>query len=91
MSPFRAEETKDPKYVREMWQQYSKEAKYTKETNDNEVRRRPEEVHAYLKKMEEGPDSEDAQTLSEVASGAINKDDQKMQNYLIRQYQKKRY
>ena len=48
------------------------------------MKRDPEQVHAYLKTLEEGVYSEDAQTLKQVAEGQIQKDDAKMQNYLIK-------
>jgi hypothetical protein len=50
------------------------------------MKRDPEQVHAYLKTLEEGLGSEDAKTLQKVAEGQIQKDDTKMQNYLIKQY-----
>ena len=91
MSPLRDENTKDAAYVRDMWQEYTKNADYQQATTKSQLKRNPEQVYSYLKTMEEGPDSQDAQTVSEWASGKITSEDQKMQNYLIRQYQKKRY
>ena len=60
MSPLREDSTKDAAYVRDMWQQYTKNAGYQEATTKSQLRRQPEQVHAYLKKMEEGEDSADA-------------------------------
>jgi ribosomal protein S6 len=54
MSPFRDESTKDPAYVRDMWEQYSKSADHQAATTNWQVKRNPEQVYAYLKNMEEG-------------------------------------
>ena len=91
MSPLRDESTKDAAYVREMWSQYTRNADYNVATAKPQIKREPEQVHAYLKQMEEGASSQDAETLKQVADGSISKDDVKMQNYLIRQFQRKRY
>ena len=91
MSPLRDDSTKDPAYVRDMWQEYTKRASFQEKTRDQQLKRDPEQVHAYLKTLEEGIYSEDAKTLSEYAQGNITKEDSRMQNYLIKQYQKKRF
>ena len=98
MSPLRDESTKDSVYLRDMWQEYTRNASFKSETRPEQIRRSPEQVHSYLKKLEEGVDSEDAQTLQAHAdksqnsiNGAINAEDVKMQQYLIKQYQKKKY
>lgn len=84
MSPLRDESTKDPAYVRDMWAEYAKSADFEQATSAGQVRRQPEQVHAYLKRMEEGEDSQDAQTLSQWADGKITNEDEKMQHYLIK-------
>ena len=91
MSPLRDDSTKDAAYVRDMWSEYTKRTSFQEQTRTQHMQRDPEQVHAYLKTMEEGIESEDAQTLRKVAEGQIQKDDSKMQNYLIKQFQKKRY
>lgn len=91
MSPMRDEGTKDAAYVRDMWAQYSRSADFKQNTTKQQFKRQPEQVHAYLKQMEEGGDSQDAQTLKQWADGQLEKDDRNMQNYLIKQYQRKRY
>ncbi|CDW91766.1 UNKNOWN [Stylonychia lemnae] len=91
LSPLKDEETKDANLVRNMWTQYVRNSNFQRYTNDNEVRREQENVHAFLKKMEVGEDHEDAQTVAKVATGQMDKDDIKMRNYLIKRYQKKRY
>ena len=60
MSPLRDESTKDSHYVRAMWDQYTKNTAYKQSTGKDQFRRDPEQVHAYLKRMEEGEDSADA-------------------------------
>lgn len=87
----RDENSKDSAYVRQMWSQYTRKAAHNEATSQGQIRRQPEQVHAYLKRMEEGPESEDAQTLTSWADGKLATDDQKMQNYFIKQYQRKRY
>ena len=67
-----------------MWEHYTKNTTFEKKTTKDEIRRQPENVHAYLKGMEEGPESRDAQTLKEYAKGAMTGDDEKMRNYLIK-------
>ena len=86
MSPLRDDSTKDAAYVRDMWSQYTKRASFQESTRPQQMKRDPEQVHAYLKTLEEGAASEDAQTLQRVAEGQMQKDDAKMQNYLIKQY-----
>ena len=71
----RDENTRDPTYVRDMWSQYTRNSDFQEATSKAEIRREPEQVHAYLKTMEEGQDSSDAKTLSDVAAGTIAKDD----------------
>lgn len=41
--------------------------------------------------MESGAEDPDAQIITEIAKGNVAQDDERMRNYLIRQYQKKRY
>ncbi len=67
MSPLRDPSTKDAVYLRDMWQEYSKNASFQSETRPQQIRRSPEQVHSYLKSLEEGIDSEDAQTVREHA------------------------
>ena len=69
MSPLRDDSTKDAAYVRDMWQEYTKRASFQDSTRPQQIKRDPEHVHAYLKTLEEGVGSEDAQTLKKVADG----------------------
>lgn len=41
--------------------------------------------------MESGIDHPDTKTITEIAEGTLSPDDERMKNYLIKQYQKKRY
>ena len=84
MSPLRDDSTKDAAYVRDMWGEYTRRASFQDTTRPQQIKRDPEQVHAYLKTLEEGVESEDAQTLKKVAEGQMQKDDAKMQNYLIK-------
>lgn len=74
-----------------MWEQYTKQSKIDLHASDDEIRRKPEEVHAFLKNLEAGVNDTDSKTINEIAVGALKKDDEKMRNYLIKQYQKKKY
>lgn len=85
------ESTRDGYLVRDLWAQYVRNSNFERNTNINEIRREPEQVHAYLKRMESGENNEDAEVISKIAMGEMAKDDVKMKNYLIKQYQKKRY
>jgi hypothetical protein len=71
MSPLRDDSTKDPYFVREMWEQYTRNQDFMNSTNDDEVRRQPEQVHAYLKRMESGADHPDAKIINDIAQGNI--------------------
>ena len=86
MSPLRDESTKDSVYVRDMWQEYTKKASFEQETRSQQIQRTPEQVHAYLKQLEEGVESQDAQILREHAqkaetriTGEVTQDDTRMQ------------
>lgn len=59
--------------------------------SEHEIRRNPEKVHSQLKIMERGADHPDAQALREYAEGQITKDDQRIRDYYIKQYQRKIY
>ena len=69
MSPLRDDSTKDAAYVRDMWQEYTKRASFEESTRPQQMKRDPEQVHAYLKTLEEGLESEDTQTLTKLAEG----------------------
>ena len=86
MSPLRDESTKDGAYLRDMWQEYTRNASFQSETRPQQIRRSPEQVHSYLKKLEEGVHSEDAKILQDHAeksenriNGSITSEDVKMQ------------
>ena len=74
-----------------MWEQYTKRSQIENNASEHDIRRKPEEVHAFLKNLESGLDHPDSKTITEVAIGALKSDDEKMRNYLIKQYQKKKY
>ena len=86
LSPFKGEV--DAPYVRQMWELAVKSSEFSQISRKEEIRREPEKVHATLKNMELGSDHQDAKTITDWAKGAISKDDVKMQNYLIKLYQK---
>lgn len=48
-------------------------------------------VHAYLKRLESGADHEDTKVITKLALGEIDKNDVDLKNYLIKQYQKKKF
>lgn len=91
LSPLKDEETKDPYLVRDLWTQYVRNAEFQRQASNYEIRREPEQVHAYLKKMESGADHEDTKVIAKLAQGEIDKNDIDLKNYLIKQYQKKKY
>ena len=69
-----------------MWEEYTRSASFKSETRPEQLRRSPEQVHSYLKGLEEGIDSEDAKTVREHAqradtrvNGEITSEDVKMQ------------
>lgn len=67
LSPLKDENTKDPYYIRDMWEQYTINSNFKRFTNDDEIRREPEQVHAFLKRMESGAQNEDTQVVTKVA------------------------
>ena len=75
LSPFRDENMSDKKYVRDMWSQNTCNSDFHEATSMAEIRREPEQVHSYLKTLDEGQYSSDAKTLRDVNSGTIAKDD----------------
>eukprot|EP00347_Sterkiella_histriomuscorum_P012200 403369512 len=91
LSPLKDESTKDPYLIRDLWTQYVRNAEFQRKASADEIRREPELVHAYLKRLESGADNQDAQTITKLALGEIDKSDVDLKNYLIKQYQKKKF
>lgn len=60
LSPFKDDDTKDPEYVRAMWEQYTKHSAIQEASRPGEIKRNDEKVHAYLKSIESGVDHPDA-------------------------------
>lgn len=90
LSPFKDESTKDPYFVREMWEQYTKAINFEEATQERRIQREPEKVLSYLKNMELGAQDPDAKTITGWANGEIAQDDEKMKTYFIKKFQQKR-
>ena len=86
LSPLKDESTRDPSYVRNMWQEYIKVDNFNKSSSKKALREDEQGVHAYLKSMEFGTDHPDSKLLQELAEGAVAKDDSKVKEYYIRKF-----
>lgn len=42
LSPLKDESTRDPYFVREMWEQYTRNSNFARNANEDEIRREPE-------------------------------------------------
>ena len=88
LSPFKDEETRDSLYMREMLDHYRKVEDFEVSTSERQVERNDTTVHAYLKEMEVGSRHADTKTLQKLQKGAIEKENQIVQEYLVRRLQK---
>lgn len=54
LSPLRDESTRDPFFIRNMWEHYQRNKVFEQSASSDEIRRNPEQVYAFLKRMESG-------------------------------------
>ena len=87
LSPFRDEETRDKVFVRKMLDTYRHMEEFAEVTTNKQLWRNDKKLHSYLKEMEVGSTHADAQTVRDVYEGAMEVDNVKMKNYLIKKLQ----
>ena len=67
LSPFKDDELRDEKFIRQMWQEYKKWDHYQKSTTPRQAKLETAKVVSYLRTMNDGADSQDAINLNKWA------------------------
>ena len=88
-SPFKDDDSRDPAFVRDMWNYYTQKTNLENVFTKKNMDKNPEKVHAVLKRMQLGEEHPDAQTLIDLAEG--EGDDQKVKDYFIKTLHKRKF
>mmetsp|Transcript_33068 Transcript_33068/g.50728 ORF Transcript_33068/g.50728 Transcript_33068/m.50728 type:complete len:99 (-) Transcript_33068:22-318(-) len=90
LSPFRDKETYDENYIRFMWTRYTQLKALREGSTPKKISQDLPQVAAFVRGLQDGPESFDSKTLSSWAEGDLTFEDKQVRDYYIKQLQKRR-
>ena len=86
ISPFKDKEMYDEDYIKAMWSHYAQLKALRDGSTHQEIEENLPHVASYVRGLQEGHDSADAQTLAKWAKGDLTIEDKQVRDYYIKHY-----